>query len=580
MCGLIGIIGKGLDMRKELIEGLEKLEYRGYDSAGIGYVENGQPVTQKTVGQVARLKEKLSSPIKAEMAIAHTRWATNGGVSLENCHPHISEGKTWMIVHNGIIENADELRAELEEKGVHFYGQTDTEVVANLLERTKFVDPIDSIREVLKKIKGSYAIVAINKNYLDRLFIIKNKSPLYFSYDEGSVRVASDTSVFSGKNFISLNDGEFGEINLNNFKLFNKNGKINKKETKLEKTEINRKNNSNYYMIDEIHETIDVFKRINCEYKDLKIFNKFDKLGAFDEIKLIGCGTAYHSCLIGKKYLEEAAMKEINCYIASEFNAEPPKLNKNMLCIFVSQSGETADTLLAVEKARAAGAKTLAITNVPYSTISKKCKAYLPICAGREVGVASTKAYSAQVVIFYMLACHIKGVAPSLKGLISSFKFPDEEKIRELAKKLIKKRELFLIGRGEDYRNMLEAGLKIREISLVNAVALPAGELKHGTLALIDEDAIAIVLQTSQKGMEKVKNTINEISSRGGKVVFVSQFDPPCEVYDSLKLCQVPQKFMPLSSVVTFQLLAFYMTLEKNLNPDKPRNLAKSVTVE
>lgn len=607
MCGITAYIGKNAE--KELIQSLKLLEYRGYDSAGIAILDDKINIT-KNAGKIADLEKIVNFNACSNCGIAHTRWATHGAPTNVNAHPHLSNNKKWAIVHNGIIENYNILKQELKDKGYKFKSQTDTEVICNLLQENETKDPIITLIETTKKLQGSYALACINKDCKNTIFLAKYKSPLYIAKNNTQVFVASDAICFVGKTdeYYTLEDNEYCKAELNNIVFYNKNGeKIKKKPQKIKNFEIsNSKESYQHFMLKEIMEVPTVLKRIVTSYKECNIFDKYNKkfISRFNKTALIGCGTAFHACKMGAKYLTGFARVNASAHAASEYRYSNPLIDKNTLCILVSQSGETADTLAVCEMANENGATTIALTNVLYSTLAHKAKFVLPVCAGTEIAVASTKAYSAQISILYMFAKHLQNILFNKKNdymsdilaLSDNISIPTEEELSPIVNELIcankpltKKqpqsvKHVFFIGRNLDYVTALEASLKLKEITYIFSVEHPAGELKHGFLALIDNNSILFAIATNASLLDKTLNGAFEAQSRGAKVIFVTQFDLPKEVtnkfFKCVKLNSQKEELMPISSISFFQMLAYLTSVKKGLNPDQPRNLAKSVTVE
>lgn len=597
MCGIIGYIGKKT-VDVELVKLLKNLEYRGYDSSGVA-VQCGKNIeTTKSVGKISNLENILKKNKTAKCGIAHTRWATHGKATTINAHPHLSNDNKWAIVHNGIIENFAELKKELLKKKISFKSETDTEVIANLLQVEQTCDKIETLINTCQKLKGSYALACLNSDEKNTLFLAKKKSPLYITKTNHEIIVASDPICFTEKttDYYSLNDDEFCKATQNDIVFYDKNKNIIKKSTqKISDFNLNiNKKEYPYYMLKEIDETPEVLSRIVKTYTDNNILKKFNKrfLKKYNKVILVGCGTAYHASLVGARFIEDFSHIPCSTYIASEFRYQNPIINDKTLCILVSQSGETADTLAASELAKQKGATTIALTNVLYSTLAKKVDIVLPVCAGPEIAVASTKAYTAQITVFYMLATKFKNVLLNrrinyikhIENLALNLKMPNIEEIKKMAKELSKENKVFFIGRNTDYLTCEEASLKLKEISYINCSSHPAGELKHGFLALIESDTYVFVLATKKELLDKTLNGAHEALSRGAKIILISNLKLPQEKYKDfyafIPLQNFKESLMPSVSVIFFQLLAYYTSINKGLNPDQPRNLAKSVTVE
>lgn len=604
MCGIAGFIGEQNLTKEFLLGSLKTLEYRGYDSAGMATFENGNILIKKCEGKIANLEKSINTNEKSTCGIAHTRWATHGEPTLVNAHPHLSNNGHWAVVHNGIIENFDILKSDLAKHNYTFYSQTDTEVICNLLEKNFSQNPLSTLIDVCKQLNGSYALACIHKNYPNTLFLAKNKSPLYVATQNNNVMVASDTICFidKAKLYYSLEDGEFCKAELNSLTFYNSLGQeISKTPQVLNDYNIsNSKQHYNHFMDKEINEVPHVLKNVAKVYGEKNIFGKFNNefLSKFNKIVLIGCGTAYHASLMGAKFLNDFARVDANAYVASEYRYSNPILNNQTLCIFVSQSGETADTLAVCELAKNAGACTVALTNVLYSTLAKQVNYVLPVCAGTEIAVASTKAYSAQISVLYMLAKHLQNVmfgtqnnyVLDIEQLSEQIQIPTCSNLEPLIGMLAPKnntpaiKNVFFIGRQYDYVTALEASLKLKEITYIFCAEHPAGELKHGFLALVDQTSLLFAIATNKDLLNKTLNGAFEALARGAKVVLVTQFDLPQETtqkfFKYVKLPAVKDELMPILSISYFQKLAYETSLAKNLNPDQPRNLAKSVTVE
>ena len=584
MCGIIGYIGKNVN--ENLIDGLEKLEYRGYDSAGLCSKINGEFYVEKSLGHVERLKEKIKKKGEYGIGIAHTRWATHGEISIENCHPHFSHDADVALVHNGIIENFEWVRSELTDKGFNFYGQTDSEVVAKLLNGKITIKKMQLITEI---IEGSYALAIISKKN-DEIFFAKNKSPLYIARGEKCVIVASDISCFEGKvhEFYSLEDGEFGKVSLNTLEFYNREGLlIEKLPQKLDENfDFSVKENYDFYMLKEIEESDGVVRNIIENYQKDDIKARLDgiKTEYYKRIYLVGCGTAYHACLVGEAYLKARFKLDVYAKQASEFPYQNNVIDENTLCIFVSQSGETADTISALEYAKNMRAKTLSVVNVLYSTIAKKSDIVLPIFAGQEKAVASTKAYLGQCLVLYILANSLAQIDYLSKFESFGIDFGNDAILKELTEYIASKDKMFFIGRGLDYITALEASLKLKEITYIFSSAEPSGELKHGTLALVHEGMPVVVIANDEECFNKTLNNAYEVKSRGGRLTLVSSLEIDDEIKENfdyiIKIKKSNKELSVLQTIVTLQKLAYFVAVQRECNPDKPRNLAKSVTVE
>ena len=581
MCGICASIGSENQINN-VLKGLKALEYRGYDSCGIAYLNDNKIETIKTVGQIENLKGKIENT-KSNIVIGHTRWATHGEVTENNSHPQLSSDKKVAVVHNGIIENYKELKDKYL-SNVNFNSQTDTEVISNLISIQSGTN-LEKLSKACKKLKGSYAICVLFEN--DKtIYLAKKGSPLYVSVSAENVMASSDVYAMDGmkKRFYMIEDKEIAMIKNGSAVFFDFNlNCIQKKYKKIIKNKNfylikNTKNN----MINEILEQANVLRKSYFQYFYGNILNKFfiEKIKHFKNYQFIACGTAYHSALLGAKYIEKFCGKKCNVDIASEFRYSNQKIAKNTLYVFVSQSGETADTIACAKYVRHFGGKSLAVTNVPHCTLNEITNFVLPTFAGKEFAVASTKTYTAQIFAFLSLAVALSG--RSLQGRLKNFisNFDIDLEIFDFSKKLLSLKKIFFIGRQQDYVTSLEACLKLREISYINCNALPAGELKHGSLALVDDESLFFVISTQKKLKGKIENAIQEIKARGGKVFLVSQFRHEVECDFFMQLQSFDECFMPIVSVIPFQKLSYQVCMEQGFDPDKPRNLAKSVTVE
>lgn len=594
MCGIVGFIGKS-NAIENVEKGLKMLEYRGYDSAGISFIYNNEMITQKFAGSVQNLFNKIKK-YPSSTAIGHTRWATHGKATNINAHPHLSENGEISVVHNGIIENYVEIKTSLL-KNFNFKSDTDSEVISNLIQYFLIKDNfMEAINKALKLLKGSFALCIIFKNAPDYIFFARNKSPLLIGKNKEEFYIASDILGFSdnAKIYYTVGDNCYGFVNKFGIKSFsiqtNKSQKI--KYQNAKDLNINAGlGNKKYYMEKEIFEIKDVLNSALSIYKNFSPLKKIkpEFFNNINRVKIIACGTSYNSGLVGAKIIESALKLDCSTHLASEFIYERPLITKNTLCIFISQSGETADTLSAISIAKKHKAKTLAITNVLTSSIARMCEYALPICAGSEIAVASTKAYNCQILIFYLLASFLKNKNSNaiISSLKNEIKLIDIDLINKEIEKVINiisnQSNIFIVGRNYDYICSLEASLKLKEISYINCLGIASGELKHGSLALIDDKSLVIAYITEKDLIEKTMNVINQIKARGGKVIGISQFQNVLEsnvFYSTIKLPSIKEKFMPIFSIIPMQLISYKVSLALGHNPDKPRNLAKSVTVE
>ena len=592
MCGIVGVVGlkKPQDY---ILNGLKTLDYRGYDSAGLAFLNKDGLQIYKDVGSVEHLKDITPKDIFANVMIGHTRWATHGKPTKDNTHPHISFHKSVCLVHNGVIENYREIKDFLIEHGYTFYGQTDSEIVANLIDyHYQDKDIITSIKEVIKVLKGNYAITLFTSDDDKTLYVLKKGSPLVIGEGSDFNLVASDASpmIDLTSEFVELDDYEFGVITSSEVKAYDRDGNEVKKEKIHKDVESISHDLKGYphYMLKEIEEIEpSVNNIINAYFKDGKfVFNPklIHALKESDHIMFIACGTSYHSSLVGGRYFEYVD-KSTSKYIASEWAFHPTFPGNKPFIILISQSGETADLIHCLHIIKKHNLNSLVITNSGGSTLDRNCNYSLLLHAGIEVSVASTKAYVAQVSMLALLSCALKNdirVINDLKNALKIFntiKDNYKPKIISLAEELKDKSNIFYLGRGFDYFLSLEASLKLKEVSYIHSEAVPGGELKHGPIALIEPGTPVIVFITDPETASGMRGNIEEVKSRGAKVYVVS-IEKLSKVEDTIV---VPNYAYYLSSVAISSIafyLAYYVSLAKGLNVDKPRNLAKSVTVE
>ena len=610
MCGIIGYIGNNV-VEKQLIEGLKKLEYRGYDSSGILTTKNHQFNVTKSLGPVKNLDEKITHYENTNCGIGHTRWATHGKVTIDNAHPQCSMHKLFALVHNGVIENYKSLRCSYL-SNYSFSSQTDTEVIANLIEylyEKNLNNKVESDTSLLKKyvlncivgafslIKGSYACSIVFSKLKDTIFVAKNKSPIYVTTNNKDTLIASDTICFAGyyNNYFELNDYEFCIASKQNIEFFDRNGnKINKKPKKLLiKQSVNETHSYSSLMLKEIYDTPTSLLNVCNFYKNVDIFKNIS-LDGINKVVLVGCGTAYHACMVGKVYFEHFNKIDSEAVIASEFNTSNKIIDKNTLCIFISQSGETLDTIIAKNYCKKNHAKIVVITNVLNSQITKNVKTVLPVLAGVETAVASTKAYSCQIAVLYLLCNYLcnndiqyQKALKSLKRLAKNLKKIDKNYVFDLINALDNKNTLFLLGKNLDYITARESSLKIKEVTYINASAYPCGELKHGYIALIDNETTSIVFSNNKATFKKSLIACSEIKTRGGKVIFVTSLKltnehlKQLDMVDNIFTLPVENYYLsPILNIIPIQLISEDMAIKLGYNPDKPKNLAKSVTVE
>ena len=588
MCGIVGYVGNKQRV-KFLIETLSKLEYRGYDSAGFASLEKGKIKTIKKSGNIQNLIGEIKDDEMFETGIAHTRWATHGVANEINAHPHVSNGGEWAVVHNGIIENYNELKIKY---GLRLKSETDTAVVSELLE-IKNTKTIDEFINVFNEICGSFAIAAISKNKEKTMFLAKQKSPLYVSENmRHDFMVASDPICFLGfsNSYYTLDDGEFAKIENGSVKFFNdKKESVLKEVEKLEGVfEDTCKGDYSHFMIKEIMEEKNAILRLVDVYKSKQIMERFDDwfLAKFNEVKLIGCGTAYHAGLMGAKFIQKILGKKASAEMASEFiYSQPNFVSKKTLYIFVSQSGETADTLQALEVVRKAGATAIALTNVLYSSLAKKSDFVLPISAGVEIAVASTKAYVCMLAALYLFCEYFKSsndyflAFSKLENLAENILNFNIQKLDMFAEKIKSNSSAVFIGKDMDYVTALEASLKLKEVSYINANAYPSGELKHGFLALVEKGTPVFVFANQKEINLKTINSMHEAESRGGEG-FVFTNNDCFEFKNQITISNDDEILSQIEIISAMQYLAYKVSTLKKINPDQPRNLAKSVTVE
>ena len=605
MCGIIGI-ASDKPVSINIINSLKKLEYRGYDSAGIATLKNNLINEKKCSGRVEELESILfKSPSDGNLGIGHVRWATHGIPNEINAHPHSSERVS--VVHNGIIENSDDLKRILEKKGFKFKSQTDTEVITLLItEALNSLDPLESVFKTLSVLKGSFALGIIFRDFPDMIIGARRGSPLAVGYSNNENYLGSDSyALKSMTNKISyLDDGELCILTKNNISFFNtRKKKVNKKIHIVSDDEnISDKGDYKNFMSKEIFEQPVTAKKCISEYvdslkKDINIYNFPTDPKKLKKIILIGCGTAYHSCLVAKYWFEELTKIEIEIDIASEFRYRNLKFNKENLYIFVSQSGETADTAAALEICKKNGMTTCSVVNVIESTIARNSDWVLPIHAGPEIGVASTKAFLGQLIVLYILCLKISSIRGDIEKKnydqkIENLKeLPDtlkktlklETNIQLMAKEFLDARGSMFLGRGSSFPIALEGALKLKELSYLHAEGYPAGEMKHGPLALIEEGLPVIVIAPKDKYFEKTLSNMQEVIARGGKIFFLTdnKKDSISEnIRFGIRVPHLDELLSPILLAVPLQLLAYHVALLKNCDIDKPRNLAKSVTVE
>lgn len=603
MCGIIGYTGFRA-AHTVLLEGLKRLEYRGYDSAGISLL-NTTIETYKTVGLVEELKKIVPSDNDAVVGIGHTRWATHGGVTKENAHPHNCCHNDFSIIHNGIIENHDQLREKLISKGHCFKSQTDSEIVAHLLEEHYNGDLLKAFRETLSEIKGSYALLIIHKDHPDKILGARRESPLLIGVGDNENFLASDTTAFLDltKKVVYLDDGEHCLLSPTTVEIYDEHNKSVQKKihTITWSVDAAQKGGYEHYMLKEIFEqpesiTQTLKGRIFTLEGELSFPKQVETLlgSKFSSITIVACGTSYYAASISRYFLEEFSGLPTTIEIASEYRYFGIKRPDN-LTIFISQSGETLDTLAAIKKAKNNQSKTLVITNVQGSTATRAADCYLLTQCGPEIGVAATKTFTSQLLVLYLIALRLgreKNIVgkDELRNLLSGLRrlpsdlqavLDTKDEIRHAAQNLTKSHDVFFIGRGVNYPLALEGALKLKEISYNHAEGYAAGEIKHGPFALLTKETPVVAIVSMDQTHEKLLSNIGEIKARGSPILAIASSDDGLiESYADIIL-RYPETQHPCFSIsVILQLLAYYTALERGCNIDKPRNLAKSVTVE
>ncbi len=609
MCGIVGYAGR----RKAaplLLDGLKKLEYRGYDSSGIA-VESGDGVIRavKAKGRLSRLTELTSGgeTLDGTVGVGHTRWATHGEPNDVNSHPHLSEKGRFAVVHNGIIENYLELKSFLTEKGFSFISQTDTEVIAHLLEYYFEGDVLTCIRKVLNKLSGSYALGVLFNETPDVFYAVRKDSPLVVGLGENENFIASDMPALLKytRSFILLADDEIACVSKDKVVVYNKNAEAEEKQPFFVDwdPETAEKGGYPHFMLKEIHEqpkavrdtVMPRIKENEIVLDDVVLTEEYVK--NIKKINIVGCGSAYHAGIIGKYYIERVCRIPVETDLASEFRYRGPIADERVLTIIISQSGETADTLAALREAKRLKSKTLAIVNVVGSSIAREADNVLYTHAGPEIAVATTKGYTTQVASLYLIGLYLAGRLDSLslteyKEQLDSLKaLPDNiekllktpETTQYLASLYYKNKDFFFIGRGMDYASALEGALKLKEISYIHAEAYPAGELKHGTISLIENGSPVIAVAVDKRLFEKTLSNIKEVKTRGAKVIAVASKENSAVENEAEYTLYIPDchpLLAPVLTAVYLQLFGYYVAAIRGCDIDKPRNLAKSVTVE
>lgn len=610
MCGIVGYIGEK-NAQQIILDGLRKLEYRGYDSAGIAVLSAAGLVMEKAKGRLAVLDERLrQTPLDGCVGIGHTRWATHGKPSDENAHPHTDQAAAFAVVHNGIVENYLAIKEELLAKGYTFTSETDTEVIAHLLADTYDGDLVATVRRVVKRMRGAYALGILSVHEPDKLIAVRLASPLIVGVGKGESFIGSDIPAMleHTRDVYILQEGEMAVLTRDGVELLSvESGERVERELFHVEWDLVQAEKGGYdsFMLKEINEQPQAVRdtmgpRIDLAAKrvilpELKM--SAEELARFDRLYIVACGTSMHAGLVGKEVIEKVNRIPVEVAIASEFRYRDPIVTPNTLLIVISQSGETADTLAALREAKKRGVKVLAITNVVGSSVAREADEVIFTWAGPEVAVASTKAYTSQVVALYLFALYlaqVKGtqtpaqiaaIVEQLEQLPQKIAaiLQDTEKLRQFAESIKDVTSLFFIGRGLDYAVSLEGSLKLKEISYIHSEAYAAGELKHGTLALIEDGVPVIALVTQPELREKMVSNIVEVKARGARVLgFAVEGDNElAKTVDQVVHIPSTLPFLsPVLTVIPLQLLAYYTSVARGLDVDKPRNLAKSVTVE
>ncbi|MEA1974919.1 MAG: glutamine--fructose-6-phosphate transaminase (isomerizing) [Bacillota bacterium] len=607
MCGIIGYIGSG-NAVPVIIDGLKKLEYRGYDSSGIAINVENELLIEKRQGRIVNLENTLDKDLYANIGIGHTRWATHGEPSEINAHPHYNESKSIAVIHNGIIENYIEIKKWLMEKNIEFISETDTEVIAHLVGYYYKGDLVSAVKESLKKLRGAYALAVIVKDEPGKIVVVRKDSPLVIGLGKGENFIASDVPAILKytKNVIYLDNDEMAILTKDNVDVFNENGKEVKKNVETIEWDMEAAEKGGYphFTIKEINEqpeglqkVIDrritsdgqiVLDGINLTKKDIEKISR---------IYIVACGTSYHAGLVGKYVIEKFAKLPVQIEVGSEFRYKDPLIDENTLIISVSQSGETLDTLQSLRIAKQHGARIMSIVNVVGSSIARESDDVFYTWAGPEIGVASTKAFTTQMLTFYLIALFMSEkletiekeeyneIVKNIKNIPSRIQsiLDNSNDIKLIAEKQSNNEKVFFIGRGLDVEISYEASLKLKEISYINSQAIAAGELKHGTIALIEEGTLVVAIATQDKLYEKMISNIKEVKARKGSILSIAKSGNN-EIDDIsdyiIKIPDTMDILTPLLSIVPMQLFAYYVSVARGNDVDKPRNLAKSVTVE
>ncbi|WP_431065470.1 glutamine--fructose-6-phosphate transaminase (isomerizing) [Methylotuvimicrobium sp.] len=609
MCGIVGAIAQR-NVVPILIEGLKRLEYRGYDSAGLAIVEDGQLYRKREVGKVRGLEALIDqNAIQGNIGIAHTRWATHGKPSTANAHPHVCRDKV-AVVHNGIIENHEHLRNNQKAVGYEFTSETDTEVIVNeiygALENTDNL--LGAVKESIKKLEGAYALGVVAKDHPNTLIACRKGSPLVIGVGIGEYFIASDVAALLPvtQRFMFLEDGDVAEITIDKVVIYDKDGSLVDrpiKESQLKADSV-EKGLYRHYMLKEIYDQPwAISETLEGRFIDNRLqesafgHNAGEVFDQIESIQILACGTSYHAGLVARYWFEKLAKVPCNIEVASEYRYRKPIVPRGTLVVTISQSGETADTLAALQEAKKLGAKySLAICNVPESSLVRESDLVMMTRAGPEIGVASTKAFTTQLATLLLLVIAIGrrfGLTKELENKISSelFSLPGkieavlqlDDKIKQLSEQFAEKQHALFLGRGTHYPIAMEGALKLKEISYIHAEAYPAGELKHGPLALIDAEMPVITVAPNNSLLEKLKSNIQEVSARGGQLIVFMDETLAAENDVNVQIIKMPpveNEISPIIYTIPLQLLSYHVAVLKGTDVDQPRNLAKSVTVE
>ncbi len=610
MCGIVGALAQ-TDVAPILIEGLRRLEYRGYDSTGIALVDHGRLALRRAVGKVARLQEKLAAdPCAGPIGIAHSRWATHGGVTEANAHPHVAGGRI-AVIHNGIIENHADLKQNLIARGHVFTSETDTEVIAHLIHDfvKQGLDLTAAVQHAVRRLTGAYAIVVFDAQHPDRLVVARIASPLVVGLGGDGNYVASDVQALLPvtRNFIFLEEGDLADVRLDGVTVYDASGKVAERdvhESGLSADAVERGEYA-HYMLKEIYEQPSAIadtlsERLTGDHVLEAAFgpNAADILPQVEQVHIVACGTSYHAGLVARYYLEQGARIPCTVEVASEYRYRNPVVCRNTLFLAISQSGETADTLAALREARKLGyVATAAICNVPESSLVREADLSLMTRAGPEVGVASTKAFTTQLAALALLGLAVaqrRGIDRRITALyvrqirsvpeMVEHTLKLDSQIKAWAAHFADKHHALFLGRGPSYPIALEGALKLKEISYIHAEAYPAGELKHGPLALVDDDMPVIAVAPNDRLLEKLKSNLQEVRARGARLFVFADPNTGFEPGDGVEIMTMPDHIEPLQSpllyTIPLQLLAYHVAVLRGTDVDQPRNLAKSVTVE